>query len=216
VIDVAIRLGSRNSSRLSFSIASEDSARCNAFIARVEIMPVVPCRRLTLADALLLVAATAIGMALARWYATDVMSGGSFFDAPSLRTLVARLIEPLTLGVFAWTGAFLVIRLRRPRSSLRRLVRQPGMAAACGAVVGCAIAGLMMAIGVAVGSPRAPSWILAFGNAAPWMAGPAVIASTVNVALSGCRLERGWIDMLGCALGACWVALFVAAWIVRL
>jgi hypothetical protein len=179
-------------------------------------MQVIPCRRFTLADALILVAATAIGLALARWYATEVLSVGSFFDAPSLRALVARLIEPSTLGVFAWTGAFLVIRLRRPRSSLRRIARQPGMAAASGAAVVCATVALMMTIGVAVRSSRIPSWILAFGNTAPWMAGLAVIAATVNLALSGCRPERGWIDTLGCALGAGWVALFLAHWIVRL
>ncbi len=95
-------------------------------------------RRFTLADAIVLVAATAAGMALVReWvrmasptpplfrYDTGPMPRGPLCG-------LAPLVRWVVLGwpiVAMWTFALVVLRLRRPRPRRQRLFAPPGVAA---------------------------------------------------------------------------------------
>src|SRR4051812_23732853 len=96
-----------------------------------------PSRRLTILDAVALVAATAIGFGFTRalW---DALRGDYFYKPMSGWTLAATLAKaPLSVLVLiplllTWTFTLVLLRVLQPRPSLRRLPLQPGLAA-CGA-----------------------------------------------------------------------------------
>ena len=127
-------------------------------------MPAPRCRRFTLLDAMVLVAATAAGLAVGlstrsepfhfrggatpfgEWPSLEPVdfSGGllqwkTYRETHMLLTGIAYQAMPLT---FPWTLAVLALRLRRPRPSLRRLAHQPGFAA-CVAVAVMSVAGAL-------------------------------------------------------------------------
>ncbi len=151
-------------------------------------------------------------------------------------SLYWKIAEAIGTFLAAWTAALFVIRLRRPRSRRRRLMRQPGFA-------GCAV-GLLLAIilmgadlgrwaavwGWAALNPASatPSF---YGNPTPAAASP--MAELWSAILNGCGAgvgvigigfaatwplmalggwwhpERSGIDRLGRALGIAWVGLLV-------
>ena len=75
-----------------------------------------PKRRLTLLDVMILVAATAIALALARATVSPVQPDGE-----------AIVVAWAFLTPLSW--AVLLLRLKRPRPGLRRLTSRPGDAA---------------------------------------------------------------------------------------
>jgi hypothetical protein len=91
-----------------------------------------PVRKFSILDAMILVAASALGLALIRFlYATGrYLSMGR----PWYAFVAQYTVEATVPFLITWTLAFLVLRLRQPRPRLRRLLRQPGMVA-CGAAV---------------------------------------------------------------------------------
>jgi hypothetical protein len=93
----------------------------------------------TILDATILVAATAVGLAILRLFVAD----GWFFrqEFPiSHINFIAQCANEACLPLLAsWTLCFLILRLRRPRPRLRRLARQPGMA-------GCSAAALVLIV----------------------------------------------------------------------
>jgi hypothetical protein len=88
-------------------------------------------RRFTLVDAIVLIAATAIGLAPIRYFVADGF--GEAISAPASWEFVAVIALDaywiLTPLLLTWTLALWLLRLRQPRPRFRRLVRQPGMAA---------------------------------------------------------------------------------------
>lgn len=98
-------------------------------------------RRFQLSDAIVLVAATAVGFAVVRpYYATMNLLDGSppFPSAGRFSGWMKGAWDCLVLVapiVMAWTLAIVVLRLRAPRDRWRRFVRQPGL-----------VAGLMAAV----------------------------------------------------------------------
>jgi hypothetical protein len=91
-------------------------------------------RRFLLSDAIVLVAATAIGLFVFLPYypVTWLDWNPPFPPAPKFYGWVGRVWNRLVLAspiVMAWTLAILGLRLRRPRPRLRRLLRQPGFVA---------------------------------------------------------------------------------------
>ena len=92
-------------------------------------------RRFLLSDAIVLVLATAVGLAVVRpYYATMTLLDWAppIPQAAPFNGWIKGLWGCLVLAaplVMAWTLAILALRLRRPRDRWIRLVRQPGLVA---------------------------------------------------------------------------------------
>ncbi len=180
-------------------------------------------RNLNLADAMILVAATAVGLSIvpSGWtgWLGDAIAGrnpGYLYGlSPVPRFNIHQLRRVLALGVnptwLAWTYALLIIRLRNPRPSRRKLARQPGMMASCSAA-------LMTTFGLIVNMYRNLSLYpdQSFREAFAYLdgfAGPAVIVAWLTLCLGQrWRFERGPIDALGRILGVGWVAMYLIGW----
>jgi hypothetical protein len=202
--------------------------RCECCRRRLERPGVA--RRFGLLDAMILVAATAAPLSLAR-------SALSLEHAGLWQKLL--VMTPALLG--GWTVALLAIRLRSPRPTLRRLLRQPGAAASLAAVSTIAVCLLFVGIALLVRFLRFQSHASAIrqmnrviGTSRPvlfdWpmqvigtlsecmtLVGPAVLGAWVVLALGGRRRpERGLIDGLGRLVGVAWIVLFVGVALLRL
>ncbi len=193
-----------------------------------------PDRRFSLADAMVLVAATAAGFAISREGQRSLsalfVDGGPGVD--SLERL-KPVLGPLARGIFAWGPvltcwalALLALRLRPPRPARRRLFAPPGVAA-------CFLATLLVGFGtvesawrsclvpdfvgvdVIHATPRIPelarvlqvgstSATVGFGIAALWI---------WMTAAGRWRPEPHWIDRAGRILGVTWlVAIPLRLW----
>jgi hypothetical protein len=96
-------------------------------------------RKLNLLDSMIIVAATAAGLALFRMFlAKGWFFQGDFFGG-SFASYVLSGIEAIFPFLAVWTFALVILGLRQPRPRIRRLVRQPGMAA-------CFAASLMLVV----------------------------------------------------------------------
>jgi hypothetical protein len=170
-------------------------------------------------------------------------AAGSLTEAPFLPTPVPyEPVFPWIVGMSrpyltAWTLAFPILRLRRPRPPRRALGRQPGMMA-------CSVATLVLLVQLSAIILRwalALSWTAIGPSPSPgvWSLGAATPAASPLVdlwlsihsgfldsawaahgiggawlimALGGWwRPERSGIDRLGRALGAAWIAVMVPA-----
>ena len=183
------------------------------------MMPSQSQRRFVLADAMILIVATAIGTALVRTYLLDIMASmprrGIWMPPnPRIRTQIA-MRAVLLAGVpllAVWTVALLLLRLRRPRPRLRRLFRQPG-------AIACAV--VMLAV------PLDAPWMVLIFNTGYWDTynaaniivnhvggGYVVLGGWSTLALSGrWRAEPSWIDRAGRIIGVAWiVATVLSRW----
>jgi hypothetical protein len=171
-----------------------------------------PRRDFTLADAMILVAATAVGFALIR-------SGGMDLSPTSTKGALkyVNLVLAATWASFpflmTWTPAILILSLIPPRPGLRRLFRQPGVAACGSATLVIAIElipFLLFATTIGVESAmrrgflvRMNLLVLTYGRNVPF----AIEGAWATLVLSGFwRRRRTWIDRLGIILGVVWVA----------
>jgi hypothetical protein len=156
-------------------------------------------RRFTLIDAMILVAATAIGLSLSRVY---------FLQRPTHFRVAA--ISPL---LATWTAALLILRARPPRPNRRKLVRQPGMAACCSIAV--AILFAMMDSLIRAGKSYWKFGTIDFSNyvlvvEATANVAPSVAAVWLVLALSGLRRpDPDWIGKAGRVIGVCWIILYL-------
>jgi hypothetical protein len=194
------------------------------------------CRRFTISDALILVAATAVGLAGAQGleFTRRLMA---YATRPELRT-PERTIIAIWHGIdlfvlpclMAWTLALLALRLRRPRPGRVRLGRQPGMMACVAVVAGLALGIIETAVEVLMafagndfrgsfaGPAGAVSWqaklsrlVLPWNFIVPYYFGTAVVVAWTVLAVSGrWRREPGWIDTAGIGLGLAWIGLSFA------
>jgi hypothetical protein len=191
-------------------------------------------RRFVLSDAIILLTATAVGLAVFRPYnaLTQVYWLPPFPFAPRFMGWVNGLWSCLVLAspfAMAWTLAILALRLRRPRPRWRRLVRQPGfiagfMAALVLALRLCGFATMQWRVGrdpgLALWSPRVtrPTGHIVAGNfgylsfdtdhflGTMAMIGIAIASSWLLMRASGrWRPERTWIDRAARALGWFWI-----------
>jgi len=181
-------------------------------------------RRITLFDLMILVAATAIGLALVQFGWPRKAAGASIFTwavwpsysgYPSKTWVlpIAERVAPFLPCLVGWTGAFLVIRLRGPRPRRRRLIAQPGLVAAVAALSVLTIESILL-IGSAKFDGRfnwsSPSSINLFiVNGVVLLAhhaGWAVLVSWLTLILIGqWRPERSWVDRGGRVLGCTWI-----------
>lgn len=160
------------------------------------------CRPFTLGDAMILVAATAIGL-----WAIRVGPYSMAINQVDGRELLG-LMMPLLM---TWTLGFLVLRLRRPRPTRRRLMRQAGLIASIAVVLNDSLLFLIYFPSV---SSRPGMWndlfflIVDPGIEVLLLSGLAVIASWIMFAIAGnIRGVAGWIDGFGITLGLGWIIL---------
>ncbi len=157
-------------------------------------------RRFHLWDAMILVAAMAVGLAIAR----VALSQGYPRRLISPRDHLLYAIERGHAAVFscvaALTAAFLPLRLRRPIPAFPRVCTQPGFVACCIAIVqlmeGAVIASFAetaphtfaLALSPAIGISVAGAWLILWFNG--WW-----------------KAEPGWNDAMGRVLGVCWIVM---------
>jgi hypothetical protein len=183
-----------------------------------------------LIDAMLLVAAVAVGLWVNR---TEGLGFESLWYGDSYGRIqdVLSLVLP---HVAAMTMALVAIRMRRPRPPLRRLFRSPG-AVAC-AVASAAIvliacwSASVTAVGRGITYSQYVEWLPNNGGHGKGAGVPhpfsgrllivygdevgfAVVGAWLMFLLAGrWRPERTWMDRAGRALGWIWLGLAVVLW----
>jgi hypothetical protein len=165
---------------------------------------------------MILVAAAAVGTLAIRGTLPDLSTLESDLNrAPSPGM---RHFQAVQFGLSAvipylatLTPAMLVVRLRQPRPSLRRVGRQPGMIACAAATVAMAIEALWIASLLGRGSGFIQTSTVFVGYAQ--QVSFTVVGGWVALALSGrWRSETGWIDRVGRLLGLLWIGITVLSW----
>jgi hypothetical protein len=178
-------------------------------------------RRFGVADGLILVAATAVGLAARRWLAPDLtLQQFSEYvtkppDGRRSLTFILQLTAELSSfavipGLVTWTLACLLLRLRRPRPPWRRLSRQPGTLACLIATVAIGLSAAFGALGWVTADQGGGSlgWLVGQNIAVSPRTGAAVFWCWVTMALRGrWRPEPTWLDRLCRLLGFAWLAM---------
>jgi len=178
-------------------------------------MPSHRCRRFTLGDAMVLIAATACGFALLRGFDTYQRRSQADWTLGGMQLLVTIPYARRILGLQApmwltpWTLAALLLRLRSPRPCLRRVMRQPGALASMLAAVACATSLVMIGKQAAILPLRSPWPVLVpLFELCGQLAGILIAGGWLTLALGRAgRRDPGWIDALGTSLGACWLGI---------
>ena len=175
-----------------------------------------PVRRFTLADAMLLVAATAPGLVLLR-----IAAGLGLFSTergpndPWGRDFIEQLaiaggclLVPIALLV-------LVLSLRGRGTQSRDIAQGPGFTACVALVVASVLPIAWFAVRVAKADEfnRSNEISLNFNNSFGRLelyGGPMIAGAWLALALSGrWRPGETWLDRLGCFVGACYIIMFV-------
>lgn len=159
-------------------------------------------RTLTLFDAVALIAATAVSLAIAR------------AALPGLQTLydhaVFRWMHLSSIFGVIWMLSILGLRLLPPRPPLRRLARRPGMVACC--VVAVYTVWTVVEIGLRVANDRIPPnfdfWSYLVTNLGPQV-GAVLPAAWITLAFSGrWRPESSWFDRVSRLIGSYFILMF--------
>jgi hypothetical protein len=162
-------------------------------------------RRFGLGDAMILIVALALGLALAGPAFMIIADGIRSAPRNHFRTLagavqLGRFLNIIVLNfLFFFIPACLILRLRRPRPPLRTLIHQPGFAA-CAAPVAVVLAYLPLAL-------FAPSGLAGQVTEIGVQALPVAAVPLAWLSLIATRRwdpEPSWIDRLGRILGVLW------------
>ena len=166
-------------------------------------MAAIECRRFTIADSVILIAATAVGLAANHVFLVILSSHSGRIYKLAIQTLPY---------LSAWTVGFFAIRLRGPRPNRRRLMRQAGMVACCSPPLFVAMVTALILLSdlvkwrsninsLASKIPMTLMYLLPSG-------GISVLVSWGILSIGGGRRrESGWIDWLGIWLGVGWIML---------
>ncbi len=175
-------------------------------------------RRFMLTDALILVAATAVGFALARPALLIVRQQSSPWPAhtPLFRFefLSIRAFLVASSALIALSIAQLVLCMLRPRPSTRRLIRQPGFVLCVAGLLGAVV---MTCNEIAQNTLFPNTFVNAYSRCMcfvlPYSVGPFVLGAWLPFLLRGrpCPLPT-WTDRLAWTLGVAWVVLMLARW----
>jgi hypothetical protein len=178
-----------------------ESPIMSRWVTEGEAVPQARERPFTIADAMILIAATAAGLALTRRGPMEWLNWepGQWFWK------VGRFLQgPATLFGVTMSLGLIVIRLRRPRPRIIRVMRQPGMAAAC-AVVVATVAAVVWWTAFDLfteGGWSTKESIARISRLQGETVGPTVATVWLGLWLAGrWRPEKSWIDSSGQALG---------------
>jgi hypothetical protein len=189
-------------------------------------------RPFRISDALVLVAATGLGLAGCRfWLSANKLSWGDLWPTRDLSLVeglhVAAVSTTLVLSILilSWTVGILVLRLRATHPRRRHLWCQPGFLA-CVATVFCyawnsVYVGLLLTVELLRSGPAPLSkvnyWDVALQFALmlhqPYfgrhgnVGGAILLVWLVTWAGGRCRPEPSWIDRAGRALGVAWMGI---------
>jgi hypothetical protein len=158
-------------------------------------------RRFHVSDVIILVAAIAVGLALAR-----VAFSGCYprrpIPAGFHRSYAIQCGHAAAFPcVASLTMAFLLLRLRQPRLPLARVMRQPGIVACCTSII------QLVGGGVAASSAGGTS-LSNFTFVLSPVIGMSVAGAWTVLWLNGWwKPEPGWLDAMGRALRACWITM---------
>lgn len=206
-------------------------------------MPASKCRKFTVADGMILVAATAVefwmlslevtpnqltgwelGPALVEYLRQWVTgSPGAATRTRDFVFMVIDLILGLSPLLLVPTMTVFVLRLRRPRPSIRRLVRQPGFATSLAVVWVWAVNSVTAMISMVYHRLTGGRWDMYVTPELGSLFVPiyfrelrcdwyeVAVLAIWSYLLVGrlARSEAGWIDRLGRVLGGCWMFLFL-------
>jgi hypothetical protein len=175
--------------------------------------PTAP-RKITLTDAMVLVAAPALSLVMIRDYLSDPRISRmlpldytwSVSEWWIRGCLYVGILSPLAVSL---SLALFILRLRQPRPEMRRLLRQPGMVASSATVIVGTLFVLKVFLSYYLVSPSRPFWLLPLYDIwmrrLPW-GGEVVAVAWIMLRLSGAwRSEPSWIDRAGRALGVYWI-----------
>jgi hypothetical protein len=156
------------------------------------------CRPFKLVDAMILVAAAALGMASMRpgWNQFQMFCAGNKM-APTWQAYVGMAQTGLTIALLNLALAYVWIRLIPPHLAMSDLIRQPGMLVL---VLLIGLAFLYMALSAFVPQGASMNLIIALALGLSWGAACRRYRS---------RAEPGWIEGLGRSFGVS-VVLFIA------
>lgn len=201
------------SSLHSIAMPSMTSVRDIEPTTRRALPRVMPMRQrprsFSISDGMIVVAAVACAIALARFWNRELSEElPTFFFAAGFSTAARTRYSGWAMSVLVpGTLAVILLRSRRPRPRLWLLARQPG-------AVACGTAALMLAIEIVslplnlrtMGAYTSPLLVAAWYW--PVSVGSVVIASWLTLAVS--KRWRGgadWVDRTGMFVGTGWVAL---------
>jgi hypothetical protein len=186
-------------------------------------------RRFRLLDAMILVAATALGCGELQWLGRETggdvswtalcdgyweffrQTPGESWAGVAERTLeLSLLIAWLTMPLIAmWTLALIPIRLLGPRPRTRRLARQPGMVTTCASGVAIVFTGLQVVVAAMAEGWENPMGLIGTQQMVafvPMFFGLAVSVSWMTLLVGRrWRAEPSWVDRLGRATGVFWI-----------
>jgi hypothetical protein len=167
-----------------------------------------PARRFTVRDAMILIAAAAVGVLGYRVNdATMVERGFAWGDE---RTILGWMILGGP-GLAALTAGLVVVRLISPRPSRVELFRQPGFVATCVALA--LSARRFLDASLSFWLIEYDDWFLAMEwDEAIREATLGIVTAWTVMALAGCfKAEGGWIDRASRALAMLWVVAGIAS-----
>jgi hypothetical protein len=188
-----------------------------------------PRRRFQLADAMILLAATAMGfgvmLSIARvakrspydWFA-ELISQKPWYDlvaGSGKFTVLALLTMPLVMMV---TLALLPIWLVGTRRRFRQLARRPGLMASCASSLAMVFLALPVLVGALAVGVRWDGLLRLLADeqavlSATIYGGLAVLVSWLTLFVGGrWRSEATWLDRLGRAMGLYWMMAAFAVW----
>jgi hypothetical protein len=179
-------------------------------------------RRLTLFDAMVLMAMIGTGVASLRGFSVAEILRLGIRPRPNLLPVLRHgLVGPFLPCGLAWTLAVLLLRLGHPRPPRRHLARQPGTVAcvASVSVVGTGALALLLVMIVQFYKRTeqvalTDRFMTRFMEAmAPYMGTGVLVAWMTSVLNRMWRPEPSWIDRMGRAIGVFWVATIpIFAW----
>ena len=170
-----------------------------------------PARPIQIVDLALAVAAVAAAITLGRFWQAELDSDlPGFFRSAFPTAARTRIAGHSLAGLMVATLLWMVVRLRPPRPTIRRLTRQPGFAACL--IASLTLAGQFLSVPLdlhTMGGFTSPMLVAAWYW--PSAVGSAVLAVWLMLALGGCWRNRGdWIERLGMLIGLAWVGLVPA------